>query len=254
MNQENTVIESIMGNSTSLASAMRVYNAIPDVQAKLIEKLTEQLKQKFNEKSYLPTVTKMGSHRYAGFDIDCSSYGIEISFEFQKANYNELCMGYRMMDKQYQKGSPKFNELAEKVRLSLPNKNMKISDTWLGWYIPKFGYWQKDIEIKKEVVYQTNTQLFRSSPDLKAITTTGAINPTLSPNGNLVIFSVASASASVSDCAAASSAAFSASISALVRRLRRLTGLSLSCSSWVSSSCSSSSCSATGVPPETRGA
>ena len=65
MNQENTVIESIMGNSTSLASAMRVYNAIPDVQAKLIEKLTEQLKQKFNEKSYLPTVTKMGSH--AGF-------------------------------------------------------------------------------------------------------------------------------------------------------------------------------------------
>lgn len=64
--------------------------------------------------------------------------------------------------------------------------------------IVKDGYlpWQKDIEIKKEVVYQTNTQLFRSSPDLKAITTTGAINPTLSPNGNLVIFSVASASAS----------------------------------------------------------
>ena len=151
MNQENTVIESIMGNSTSLAAAMRVYNAIPDVQAKLIEKLTEQLKQKFNEKSYLPTVTKMGSHRYAGFDIDCSSYGIEISFEFQKANYNELCMGYRMMDKQYQKGGPKFNELAEKVRLSLPNKNMKTSDTWLGWYIPTFGYWQKDIEIWQKI-------------------------------------------------------------------------------------------------------
>ena len=55
------------------------------------------------------------------------------------------------MDKQYQKGSPKFNELAEKVRLSLPNKNMKISDTWLGWYIPKFGYWQKDIEIWQKI-------------------------------------------------------------------------------------------------------
>ena len=28
---------------------------------------------------------------------------------------------------------------------------MKISDTWLGWYIPKFGYWQKDIEIWQKI-------------------------------------------------------------------------------------------------------
>ena len=63
--------------------------------------------------------------------------------------------------------------------------------------IVKDGYlpWQKNIQVKKEIVYQTTTQLFRSAPDLKPITVTGAINPAVSPNGSLVAFSVASASA-----------------------------------------------------------
>ena len=64
--------------------------------------------------------------------------------------------------------------------------------------IVKDGYlpWQKNIQIKKELVYQSDTQLFRSAPDLKPITLTGAINPAVSPDGSRVIFSVASASAS----------------------------------------------------------
>jgi PEGA domain len=63
--------------------------------------------------------------------------------------------------------------------------------------IIKDGYlsWQKNIQVKKEIVYQTDTQLFRSAPDLKPITLTGAINPTVNDYGSLVIFSVASASA-----------------------------------------------------------
>ncbi|MDD2483291.1 MAG: PEGA domain-containing protein [Candidatus Shapirobacteria bacterium] len=63
--------------------------------------------------------------------------------------------------------------------------------------IVKDGYlpWQKNIQIKKEVVYQSDTQLFRSAPDLKPVTLTGALNPAGSPDGSLVVFSVASASA-----------------------------------------------------------
>lgn len=63
--------------------------------------------------------------------------------------------------------------------------------------IVKDGYlpWQKTVQVKKEIVFQTDTQLFRSAPDLKPITLTGALNPTSSPDGSLVIFSVASASA-----------------------------------------------------------
>jgi len=50
--------------------------------------------------------------------------------------------------------------------------------------IVKDGYlpWEKTIQIKKETVYQTDTQLFRSVPDLKPITFTGALNPQASPD------------------------------------------------------------------------
>ena len=65
--------------------------------------------------------------------------------------------------------------------------------------IVKDGYlpWQKTIQIKKETVYQTNTQLFRSVPDLKPITYTGAISPVVSPDNTKIVYAVASASASV---------------------------------------------------------
>jgi hypothetical protein len=64
--------------------------------------------------------------------------------------------------------------------------------------IVKDGYlpWQKNIQIKKEVVFQTDTILFRSSPDLKPITLSGAINPAITSDDTKIIYAVASASAS----------------------------------------------------------
>lgn len=58
-------------------------------------------------------------------------------------------------------------------------------------YLP----WEKKIQVKKEIVYQTNTNLFRSVSDLKPITLTGAINPAISQDGDFVVYAVASASA-----------------------------------------------------------
>jgi len=74
--------------------------------------------------------------------------------------------------------------------INLPPGNYNIK-------IVKDGYlpWQKNIQVQKEIAYQTSTQFFRSSPDLKPLTVTGAINPAVSPDGSLVVFSVASASA-----------------------------------------------------------
>jgi hypothetical protein len=65
--------------------------------------------------------------------------------------------------------------------------------------ISKDGYlpWQKTIQIKKETVYQSNAQLFRSVSDLRPITLSGAINPIMSPDGSKIIYAVASASASL---------------------------------------------------------
>ncbi len=64
--------------------------------------------------------------------------------------------------------------------------------------IVKDGYtpWQKRISLKKEVVQQTDAYLFRTTPDIRSITFSGAINPVLSPTGTKIIYAVASASAS----------------------------------------------------------
>lgn len=63
--------------------------------------------------------------------------------------------------------------------------------------IAKDGYlpWEKNIQVKNEVVYQTDADLFRSAPDLRPISLTGAINPAASPDNTKIAYAVASASA-----------------------------------------------------------
>jgi len=75
--------------------------------------------------------------------------------------------------------------------LNLPPKKYQIK-------IEKDGFlpWQKDLEIKKEVVAQTNAVLFLSAPDLRPLTNTGAINPTFSPDGTKIIYAVTNAPSS----------------------------------------------------------
>ena len=63
--------------------------------------------------------------------------------------------------------------------------------------ISKEGYipWEKDIQIRPELVYQADAQLFRSSFELKAITQGKIVNPVISPDGSKIIYAIASNSA-----------------------------------------------------------
>jgi len=96
------------------------------------------------------------------------------------------------------------NSIPKGALVYINNKLVTVTDDTInltpGKYnirLLKDGYfpWEKKITIKKEVVYQTNAYLFRTAPDLKPLTTTGAINPALSPDGLRIVYSVASASA-----------------------------------------------------------
>lgn len=64
--------------------------------------------------------------------------------------------------------------------------------------ILKDGYtpWSKKIILKKETVFQTDAYLFRTIPDIRSITLSGAINPIVSNDNYKIIYAVASASAS----------------------------------------------------------
>lgn len=50
--------------------------------------------------------------------------------------------------------------------------------------------WTKNLKIFQGLVTQTNAILFPIVPDLKALTFTGAVNPSLSPSGTKIIYSV----------------------------------------------------------------
>lgn len=65
--------------------------------------------------------------------------------------------------------------------------------------IRKDGYynWAKKLVIKEELVTQTNATLFPTSPTLQPLTFTGSLNPIPAPDGNKLVFAVASASATV---------------------------------------------------------
>jgi hypothetical protein len=53
-----------------------------------------------------------------------------------------------------------------------------------------FSTWKKELIIEKELVTKTDAYLFPIYPDLKALTFTGAANPSLSPDGEKVAFTV----------------------------------------------------------------
>jgi len=74
--------------------------------------------------------------------------------------------------------------------LNLPPGNYQIKIVKDG-FIP----WEKELQLEKELVTQTNARLFPTVPDLKGLTFAGALNPTPSPDGQKIAFVVASASA-----------------------------------------------------------
>lgn len=65
--------------------------------------------------------------------------------------------------------------------------------------ISKEGYspWQKQLTVQKELVTQTNAQLFRITPGLSPLTFSGVNQVSPSPDGQKIIFYTASASASL---------------------------------------------------------
>ena len=62
-----------------------------------------------------------------------------------------------------------------------------------------FFPWSKTLQIEPSLVTQTNATLFPSTTDLKAITYTGVINPSLSPNGSRIIYAVSNEATSSTD-------------------------------------------------------
>ncbi len=80
---------------------------------------------------------------------------------------------------------------------SATNTTLNLSPDEYQVEIKKDGFssWKKKLKIEKELVTKTDAYLFSTFPDLKALTFTGAASPSLSPDGQKVVFAVSGASA-----------------------------------------------------------
>jgi len=76
---------------------------------------------------------------------------------------------------------------------SATNTTISLSPGTYEVEIKKEGYslWKKTLTIEKELVTKTDAYLFLKVPDLKALTFTGAQNPSLSPDGTKLLYFVA---------------------------------------------------------------
>ncbi len=75
--------------------------------------------------------------------------------------------------------------------LNLVPGNYQIKITKDGYH-----YWEKNIQIKPELVNQVEAQLFRSTTELKPLIQHQIINPVASPDNTKIVYAVASSSAS----------------------------------------------------------
>jgi len=80
---------------------------------------------------------------------------------------------------------------------SATNTTLNLSPDEYQVEIKKDGFssWKKKLKIEKELVTKTDAYLFSTFPDFKALTFTGAASPSLSPDGQKVVFAVSGASA-----------------------------------------------------------
>lgn len=86
------------------------------------------------------------------------------------------------------------------AQVYLDNRLTSATDTNIAFLSPKVyrlriekdGYttWEKDIEVKADLAVEIKALLFPTAPEIKPQTTTGALNPSLSPDGAKIIYSV----------------------------------------------------------------
>ncbi len=84
------------------------------------------------------------------------------------------------------------------AEIFLDGRLTSATDTTIAYLEPKtyrikiskdgFTAWEKDVEIKADLSTEIKALLFPLAPEIKPLTTTGATNPTLSPDGVKIVF------------------------------------------------------------------
>ena len=77
-------------------------------------------------------------------------------------------------------------------RESATNTTISLSPDWYRINIVKEGFipWEKQVRVQGEIIARADATLFPRNPSLAAITTTGVLHPSVSPDGTKLAFVV----------------------------------------------------------------
>src|SRR3989344_3549248 len=90
------------------------------------------------------------------------------------------------------------NSIPTGAQVYLDDRLTSATDTNIAFLEPKVyrlkiekdGYttWEKDIEVKADLAVEIKALLFPTAPEMKPLTISGAANPTLSPDGEKIVY------------------------------------------------------------------
>lgn len=90
------------------------------------------------------------------------------------------------------------NSVPDSAKIFLDDKLVSATNTTISFLEPKnykvtitkdgFTTWQKDIEVKADLINEIDALLFPLAPELKPLTPSGAANPQLSPDGQKIAY------------------------------------------------------------------
>lgn len=152
MTEQDSIINAMLESNRSIVSAIKIASQVSKLQEILIEKLNEQLTEKINQNPnyqlYQNKPVSLDEKKYSGFYVKAKDYNLYIAFEFEDKNYNYLIMGYKSLDDNIIKGNDIFDKVSKDIVDSLPNKKIKTSEIWFGWYwFEEFVHWQYNSEV-----------------------------------------------------------------------------------------------------------
>ena len=146
MNEQELILEGMMKNSESIASAIKVSLNMYEMKRKLISKLVDELKTYSKELGYLiETANLTGNSKYETIRFIQRNQDFSVDIEFQGTAFNmpAICI---IMNDEKKVNSESQKRVFEIFKKSMPDKELKGGEKWYVWYFFEIKNWWSETQ------------------------------------------------------------------------------------------------------------
>lgn len=140
MNMENAVLEVMLQNDESIEASIQIANNVDDMKSQLIQKLIQDVKAEFlknyDKRSYQLDISNLGDGKnYEQVNLISPSFNNGyICFEFQSANFDRPCLGFKFNTRAEVNSFINAEKMKTVLENNLSNKKIWKSPLWPAGY------------------------------------------------------------------------------------------------------------------------